>query len=297
MERVKSTVNDQAGARVVNFDVAINIAGTLNRLDITFDCSAPEDGSIASELASLNAEERSKQALLLLIAQTYMGPGNASSMGLASANAALNSLLNKELESLLSNKFKNTDINLGIDTYDSDGTVRTDYSVKVSQRLFDDRVRVTLGGKISSGDNADEGQRDAMINDASLEYLTKEDGSSYIRLFRKTNYQNILEGEVVETGIGYVQQRSGFRFRNLLIPNNKKREEELKRQIEALQDAERRADMGMRRRNIPDDGRHAPSNNESVIINANDSIEKKDSLSVIANAGDSIAAGSLQHDK
>ena len=297
VERVKSTVNDQAGARVVNFDVAINIAGTLNRLDITFDCSAPEDGSIASELASLNAEERSKQALLLLIAQTYMGPGNASSMGLASANAALNSLLNKELESLLSNKFKNTDINLGIDTYDSDGTVRTDYSVKVSQRLFDDRVRVTLGGKISSGDNADEGQRDAMINDASLEYLTKEDGSSYVRLFRKTNYQNILEGEVVETGIGYVQQRSGFRFRNLLIPNNKKREEELKRQIEVLQDAERHADMGMRRRNIPEGGRPIPANNDSVNINANDSIEKKDSITVIANAGDSIAVGSLQHDK
>ena len=290
VERVKSTVNDQAGARVVNFDVAINIAGTLNRLDITFDCSAPEDGNITSEISSLNAEERSKQALLLLIAQTYMGPGNASSMGLASANAALNSLLNKELESLLSNKFKNTDINLGIDTYDSDGVVRTDYSVKVSQRLFDDRVRVTVGGKISSGDNASEGQRDAMINDASLEYLTKEDGSSYLRLFRKTNYQNILEGEVVETGVGYVQQRSGFRFRNLLIPSNKKREEELKRQIKALQEAERQADMGINRR-------RNPINNDSVNINSNDSITEKDSIPPITIVGDSIAAGSLQHDK
>lgn len=239
IERVKTTVNDNAGARPVNFDVILNIAGTLNALDLGFNCEAPEDANIANELSSLTEEERSKQALLLLIAQTYMGPGSSSSMGLASANSVLNSLINKEVESLLSNKLKNTDINFGIDTYDTQGAMRTDYSIKVSQRLFNDRVRVSVGGRISSGESQP-GQSDATINDVSLEYLTKEDGSSFIRLFNKTNYQNILEGEIVETGIGYVQQRSGFRFRNLLIPNNKKREAAIRQQIKEMQEKEER---------------------------------------------------------
>lgn len=287
VEKVKSTVNDQAGARVVNFDVDINISGTLNALDIAFNCDAPEDGNISSELSSLTDEERSKQALLLLIAQTYMGPGSSSSMGLASANAALNSLLNKELESLLSNKFKYTDIDLGIDTYDADGATRTDYSVKVSQRLFNDRMRVTLGGKISSGQEVAPGQNDAMINDVSLEYLFKKDGSTYLRLFRKTNYENILEGEVVENGIGYVQQRSGFRFRNLLIPNNKKREAALRQQIKDMQAAEEQADRALRRRNNPD----FDSENTNQ---TNDSIQKKDSVIQSPVVVDSIAVDSLQ---
>lgn len=258
-ERVKTTVNDNAGARPVIFDVILNIAGTLNALDMTFNCEAPEDANISSELSSLTEEERSKQALLLLIAQTYMGPGSSSSMGLASANSMLNSLINKEVESLLTNKLKNTDINFGIDTYDTEGAMRTDYSIKVSQRLFNDRVRVSVGGRISSGENQP-GQSDAMINDVSLEYLTKEDGSSFLRLFRKTNYQNILEGEIVETGVGYVQQRSGFRFRNLLIPNNKKREAAIRQQIKEMQEAEERENR-QRNRNRNAQGINNDSNN------------------------------------
>ena len=287
VEKVKSTVNDQAGARVVNFDVYINISGTLNSLDIAFNCDAPDDGNISSELSTLTDEERSKQALLLLIAQTYMGPGSNSSVGLASANAALNSILNKELESLLTNKLKNTDIDLGIDTYDADGATRTDYSVKVSQRLFNDRMRVTLGGKISSGQEVAPGQNDAMINDVSLEYLFKSDGSTYARLFRKTNYENVLEGEVVESGIGYVQQRSGFRFRNLLIPNNKKREAALRQQIKEMQEAEQEAERASRRRSFP-------TFDSAIITNVNDSIQKKDSVVQSPVVVDSLAVDSLQ---
>lgn len=281
VDQVRSTVNDQSGSRVVNFDVIINISGTLNGLDIAFSCDAPEDGVIASEIATLTDEERSKQALLLLIAQTYMGPGNTSSMGLASANAALNSLLNKQVESLVTNKLKYTDINLGIDTYDADGATRTDYSVKVSQRLFNDRMRVTIGGKISQGEGTDESQKEAMINDVSLEYLTKKDGSSFARLFRKTNYQNILEGEIVETGLGYVQQRSAFRFRNLFIPSSKKSQAALNEQIRLMQQAEQEAERAQRRRNI----------------NNNDSIQKKDTMGISPVVTDSLSARIVQLDK
>ena len=83
-------------------------------------------------------------------------------------------------------------------------------------------MRVTVGGKVSTGDEVR--QNDAnIINDVSMEWMINKDGSHYARVFRKVNYQSVLEGEVVETGVGYVQQRSAFRFWQLFIPTSKKR--------------------------------------------------------------------------
>ena len=281
IEKVKTNVNDNSGARIVQFDVAANISGSLKALDVTFDCTAPEDGAISSEMSAWTAEDRSKQAILLLIAQTYMGPGSTNSMGLSSANAALNSVLNKQIGKLLTNKMKNTDINFDINSYDADGTMRTDYSMKVSQRLFNDRIRVTVGGKLTADGNDFGGKSEARINDLSLEYLTKEDGSSYARLFRKTNFQNILEGEIVETGIGYVQQRSAFKFWNLFL-TNKKRQREMEMQIEKMKEDEKQAEREQRR-----------NRNRR----RNDTTQQTDSLSVGVFANDSIVVDSVQHNK
>lgn len=244
-EEVRTTVNDDAGSRVVKFLVSINITGTLDALSLTFDCDAPEDGAISSDIASLDADERSKAALMLLVAQTYVGPGNSSSMGLGTANAALNSMLNREMDSMLSG-MKHTNIDLGIDTYNTDaGNTRTNYSVKVSQNFFNDRFRATIGGQVSSG--GDVGQSSgARLGDMSLEWLIKKDGSHLMKLFRTTNYESVLEGELIETGISYVQERSGFRLKQLFIPTSRKRQERLQQLIREMQTKEEQAEREAR---------------------------------------------------
>lgn len=233
IEHVRATVNDQMGSRLVNFVVTINIAGTLDHLNLTFDCDAPEDGAISAILSALNEEERSKNALMLLLTQTYVGPGNQSSMGLGTANAALNSMLNRQMDSMLGN-MKGTNIDLGIDTYSTEtGNTRTNYSVKVSQNLFNDRFRATIGGQISSGGEI--GQRSgAQLGDMSLEWLIRKDGSHYLKLYRRTNYESVLEGELIETGISYIQERAAYKFRQLLLPTSKKREERLQQIIQEM---------------------------------------------------------------
>ena len=240
-EKVRCTISDVAsGTRAVTFVVYVYIRGTLDDLDISFSCSAPEDATMQSQIAALTDEERTRQAINLLVTQTYTGPGVSSNAGVATANAAINSLLQKEVESLLSQKLKHTDISVGIDTYGTTGAegTRTDYNVKISQRLFDDRMRVSVGGRMSSGDDDGLGQRDnAVINDVSLEWLLKDDASQYLRLFRKTNYESVLEGEVVEMGAGYVVERKSFRLRDLLIPGSEKRRRQLFERIRALENA------------------------------------------------------------
>lgn len=235
-EEVKTTVNDASGSRLVKFLVSINISGTLEALTMTFDCDAPEDGAISSDIASLTADERSKTAMMLLITQTYVGPGATTSVGLGTANAALNSMLNREMDSMLGNMkgLKGTDIDLGIDTYATEsGSVRSSYSVKVSQQLFNDRFRATIGGQINSGGDIGQSQG-AKLGDMSLEWLIRKDGTHYLKLFRRTNYESVLEGELIETGVSYIQERTGYRFRSLLLPTSKKRQQQLQQLIREM---------------------------------------------------------------
>lgn len=239
-EEVKTTVNDASGSHLVKFLVTINIRGTLEALTMTFDCDAPEDGAISSDIASLTEDERSKTAMMLLITQTYVGPGATTSVGLGAANAALNSMLNREMESMLGNMkgLKGTDIDLGIDTYATEsGSVRSSYSVKVSQRLFNDRFRATIGGQINHGGDIGQSQG-AKLGDMSLEWLIRKDGTHYLKLFRRTNYESVLEGELIETGVSYIQERTGYRFRSLFLPTSKKRQRQLERLIKEMKEKE-----------------------------------------------------------
>jgi len=244
VEEVRANVSDETGTRMVRFNVGINISGTLDALQMTFDCDAPDDGAISSDIASLDADTRSKTALLLLIAQIYIGPGNTSSVGRGTANAALNSMLNRQLDSMLGN-VKGTSIDVGIDTYGTDaGTSRTDYSVKVSQNFFNDRFRATIGGQFTSGDYPGQSSG-AQFGDVSLEWLIKKDGSHYLKLFRHTNYESVLEGQLIETGISYNQERSGYDFRSLLLPNSTKRKRKVADYIRQLKEREERNDSVM----------------------------------------------------
>lgn len=241
-ENVRATVNDDQGSRLVNFLVTINISGTLEALDMSFTCSAPDDGAVNSEIENMTEEERSKAALMLLVAQTYFSQNNKSSVGMGTANAALNSVLNRQMDQILGSKLKNTDVDLGIDTYNTQsGAARTDYSIKVSQRFLNDRFRATFGGSVSSGGDTSRGSG-ARLGDISLEWLIKKDGSHYLKLYRRYNYESVLEGEVIESGIGYAQERTAYRFKHLLIPTSKSRQARILSAIRELQQAEEQAE-------------------------------------------------------
>ena len=57
-----------------------------------------------------------------------------------------------------------------------------------------------IGGKISSDADPDENLKENLIDDVSLEYrLTKRD-NMFLKLFRHTGYESILEGEVDSDG-------------------------------------------------------------------------------------------------
>ncbi len=215
VETVRANVSsDDQDARPVNFNISINIRNTLNDLEVSFDLSAPEDLTLQNELNSLTAEQRATQAMNLLIYNTYTGPG---STGKASSENPLNSFIQKELNQWAQNNLKGVDLSFGINSYGEDDPngQRTDYSYRLSKNLFSNRVRAVIGGKISTDADPSQNLKENLIDDISLEYMLTKRDNMYLRLFRHTGYESILEGEITETGVGFVIRKKLLRLGDL----------------------------------------------------------------------------------
>ena len=215
VETVRANVSsDDQDARPVNFNISINIRNTLNDLEVSFDLSAPEDLTLQNELNSLTAEQRATQAMNLLIYNTYTGPG---STGKASSENPLNSFIQKELNQWAQNNLKGVDLSFGINSYGEDDPngQRTDYSYRLSKNLFSNRVRAVIGGKFSTDADPSQNLKENLIDDVSLEYMLTKRDNMYLRLFRHTGYESILEGEITETGVGFVIRKKLLRLGDL----------------------------------------------------------------------------------
>ena len=208
---IKANVSQDGNSRVVNFDVMLSVGGTLNEMDVAFDLECPDDISIANELQAMSPEQRANQAMNLLLYNVYRG-GNTQSV--TSGNVGTNALFNfleSQINTWASSAIKGVDISFGINQYDKtvDGTNTSamSYSYRVSKSLFDERFKIVVGGNYTTDANADENFAQNLIADISFEYTLNKSGSMYVRLFRHTGYESILEGEITQTGVGFVYKK------------------------------------------------------------------------------------------
>ena len=200
VETVRANVSsDGQDARPVNFDISINIRNSLNDLAISFGLAAPEDLTMQNQLNSLTAEQRANQAMNLLIYNTYTGPGTTAKV---SSENPLNTFIQKELNQWAQNNLKGVDLTFGIDSHGEDDPngQRTDYSYRLSKNLFNNRVRAVIGGKFSTDADPSQNLKENLIDDISLEYMLTKRDNMYLKVFRHTGYESILEGEITETG-------------------------------------------------------------------------------------------------
>lgn len=226
-ETMKANVTEEGqDSRLVNFLITLNVTNTLNNMNVSFDLATNDDISIQNELETMSPEQRANQAMNLLLYNVYTGPGTKASANLS--GNPLFSFLSSQLNSWAANNIKGVDISFGIDQYDRvlDGasSTTTSYSYKVSKTLFNDRVKIVVGGNYSTDSNMDENFSENLINDISFEYMLNRSGSMYVRLFRHVGYESILEGEVIQTGVGFVYKRKMTHFKDLFrLPGRKKK--------------------------------------------------------------------------
>ncbi len=227
--------NDKS-TRQVDFEISIIIKNTLENLSIAFDLAAPEDLTIQNQLTSLTAEQRSSQAMSLLVYNTYTGPGTSSKTDLL--GNPLNAFLQKELNQWAQENLKGIDLSFGINSYtDASGVnTRTDYSYRASKSLWNNRIKVVIGGSLSPDDNADVNFKENFIDDMSIEYYFNQRDNMYIKAFRQTDYE-ILEGEIIQMGVGFVLKKRLLKLGDLFrFRKSKEVKEKDKTEVERKED-------------------------------------------------------------
>lgn len=230
VDQIKANVTQEGhNSRLVTFDVELGVTNTLNNMDVAFDLSTSDDLTVQNELQSMSQEQRANQAMNILLYGVYSGAGTKGDAQLG--GNMLYSFLESRLNSWVANNIKGVDLSFGIDRYDqtTDGTnqTTTSYSYKVSKTMFNDRFKIVVGGNYTTDATADEDVAQNLVNDISFEYLMNKSGTMYVKLFRHVGYESILEGEVTQTGVGFVYKRKIRRIGDMFrwIPRRKKKQE------------------------------------------------------------------------
>ena len=215
-EETSSTVSSGDSRRTVKFLAGLKVTGTLEDMELLFTIDAPEDADVKNELAGMTIEEKNKLAVGLLATGMYMSSTNESSI---TANNALNNFLQNEINNIAGKAFQSAvDVNVGMEQKTrEDGSTRTDYSFKFSKRFFSDRLNVVVGGKVNADGNRYENESGAYIDNVSLEWRLNNGGTRYVRLYHERNYDNLIEGELIENGASIVLKKKFDKLSDLMI--------------------------------------------------------------------------------
>ncbi len=228
VDNLKANVTQTGqNSRLITFDIQLNVTGSLNEMNVSFDLSTNDDITVQNELQSMSADQRANQAMNLLLYNVYTGPGTRGDSNIG--GNALYSFLESQLNSWAANNIKGVDLSFGINQYDqtTNGatSTTTSYSYKVSKTLFNDRFKIIVGGNYTNDQDPDQNIAEDLINDISFEYQLNKSGTMVIRIFRHTGFESILEGEITQTGVGFVYKRKLQSLRDLFRPFSRNRQE------------------------------------------------------------------------
>lgn len=215
-EDIKATVNEGTGAgRVVDFDCGVKLSQNLDNPGIEFIINAPNDVTIQDELNTMTVEGRGKVAITMLVSGMYLTDGNMASF---SMNNALSSYLESQINDIAGSAMRSMGLDLGMSIDNSTtatGGIHTDYNFRFSKRLWNNRLRVIVGGKVSSGEEIMADRDEYFFDNVELEYRLNQNASQYLRLFYNNNTYDWLEGLIGEYGVGFTWRRKLAHFKDI----------------------------------------------------------------------------------
>jgi len=225
------------------FQIWLTMKGELLKPDIAFDIQLPEKNyGVSSEVVStVNARlvqlrttpsELNKQVFAVLLLNRFISEdpfqneargGGISSIARQSASKLLTEQLNAIAGGMIGGFELNFDINAIEDYTSGELQNRTDLTVGLSKRLMDDRLKINVGSQFElEGPKDTERKTTNIAGDVSAEYQLTKDGRYLVRAYRKNEYI-VLQGQVVETGLGFVFTVDYEKFKDIFA---KKTEEQ-----------------------------------------------------------------------
>ena len=212
-EQTKSTVGEGSNnGRSVNFTCGVVVTKRLKDMGLEFTIDAPEDMSIHNQLQSMTKEERGKLAVTMLTTGMYLADGNTKNFTM---NSALSAFLNSQINQISGKALRSLDVSFGVDnSFNGNGMLHTDYSFKFAKRFWNNRLRIVIGGKLSSGADVVP-QEQTFFDNVSFEYRLSSTSNKYLNLFYQRDSYDWLEGNVSKFGGGFMWRRKLRRLKDL----------------------------------------------------------------------------------
>ena len=238
----------------IPFNTLLKMKGELLKPEISFDITTDEkNNSVSSTVTDIvdqklsqirNQEsEMNKQVFALLLLNRFIGENPfESSAGLsaeAMARQSVSKILSQQINNLASGLIKGVDLNFDLESSEDYSTgqknTRTDLNVDISKKLLNDRLKVSIGSNF--GLEGEARQNENMTNiagDVTVDYSLSRDGRYTLRAYRKNEYQVALQGQIVETGLGFIITLDYDKFREIFEKAKKesKREKRNNKEVE-----------------------------------------------------------------
>ena len=144
------------------------------------------------------------------------------------ARSSVSKLLTEQLNNLASDLIQGVDLNFDVNSSEdySSGALeqKTDLEIGLSKKLLNDRLIVTVGSSFGLEGPKTPGQNSTNIaGNVNVEYALSADGRYRLRAYRRNQNEGVIDGQIIETGIGFTLVVDYNKFREIF---QKKRDRE-----------------------------------------------------------------------
>jgi hypothetical protein len=228
-----NTPDDVTAKTKLPIQVYLLMKGELLKPTISFKLDLPENergsnGTVYAKLIQVNKDEGelNKQVFALLVLERFIANNPFQSLAGGSINAesiarsSVSKILEQQLNNLASSLIQGVDINFGLNSSEdySTGSMqqKTDLEVGLSKKLLNDRLTVTVGSSFGLEGPQTAGQNSTNIaGNVNVEYMLSADGRYRLRAYRRNQNESIIEGQIIETGVGFTLVVDYNKFREI----------------------------------------------------------------------------------
>ena len=219
------------------FTVLLKLRGAMLHPDISFEIQLDDkdkgilNGAVDAKLTMVNADPSAinKQVFALLVLGRFVQENPLQSESGSTetvVRSTVGTLLSAQLNQLSEKMIKSVALNVDIQSYDDFQTGqaqgRSQVDLGVKKELFNDRLSVEVGGSVDvEGEKAKQNSASDFTSDFTIEYKVTNDGRYRLKGFRHNQFENPIDGQLIETGAGLLFEREFNVWRSFFKPKKK----------------------------------------------------------------------------
>ncbi len=262
IDLVQNQINDDTKIyyqQKLPFQVLLKMKGELLKPILTFDIALPIENTarVSNDiLLNVNARldqikqepsELNKQVFALLLLNRFVSENPFQSSSSSGFNAtsfakqSVSKILTEQLNRLAGDLIAGVDISFDVNSADDYSTGerrdRTDFNVQVSKQLLNDRLKISVGSNYEiEGPKQSNGQSGSnVVGNITIDYKLTQDGRYLVRGYRKNDFDAIIEGMVVETGLKFIIAVDYNKFKEIFRNKRKRKPSKNKKLIPATE--------------------------------------------------------------